>query len=139
MTILKTELALPAYSAMTDEERLTSLELVDIAAKGSITTHEIQIYLEFIDKLYTIRTHVSDEAKHVTMVLDQFESFDMSDTNQETVLTTNLQAIVTATVITQAQMDVVINYGNILIDRLTELGISANIDDVTTNDLYDCT
>lgn len=131
MTILKTELALPEYSALTDEERFASLQVADIPAKGSISTHNIQIYFEFIDKLYTIRTHVSDEAKHVTMVFDQFESFDMSDANQEAVLTNILQDVVTAGVITQTDMDTIIDYGDILIDRLTELGISStNINDV---------
>ena len=136
MTILKTELANDplgrGYAAMTDEERFTSLQLENIPAKGSIATHDIQIYYEFINVLYTIRSHTGDAAKHVTMVFDQFDHFDMSNTNQETVLTANLQSIVTAGVISQAQMDVVIDYGDILVNRLTELGIaSTTINDVT--------
>ena len=121
---LKQELALPEYSAMTDQEVYDALILEDIAAKQSISTHDIQIYFESIDKLYTIRTHASDDAKHVTMVFDQFSNFDMADSVQEAVITDTLQNIVTAGVITQTDMDVVIAYGDIVINRVTELGIS---------------
>lgn len=117
------ELALPEYTALSDQERYDSLILEDIPSTRVISTHDIQIYFEFIDVLYLIRTDVSDAAKHVTMVFDQFSHFDMSDTNQVSVLTAILTDIVTAGVIQQADMDTVIAYGDILISRATELEI----------------
>lgn len=123
-TILETELALPAYSALTDQQRYDSLMLEDIPSKRSIPTHNIQIYLEFIDKLYTIRTHAADAAQHVTMVFDQFEAFDMSDSDQATVLNRILQSVVDAGIILQSDMDTIIAYGDIIISRATELGLN---------------
>ena len=124
MTALSEELALPAYDGLTDSQCLTALTIEDIPTKQVVTTRDIEMYLESQDKLYTIRTHVADAAKHVTMVLDRFESFNMLDANDEAVVTSMLSAIVTASVITQPEMDAILAKGDKLISRAEELGIT---------------
>lgn len=129
LSVLKSELTddpnVVGYSGMTDQECLASLQLKDIPTNLTIQTKDIEMYLESVDKLYTIRNHASDAAKKVTQVFDRFDSFDMTNTYDDAVLNARLDAMVTATVISQAEKDLILALGDTLISRADQLGLGS--------------
>lgn len=124
IAILKTELALPAYSALTDEECLTALQAENIQTKQNIESKDIQKYLALQGKLLPLEASTADSAKEAVRMLDLFESFTFSEGAVETKLTAVLDALVADTLIDANDKAYILGLGEKLISRAEELGIS---------------
>ena len=130
LSILKTELALPAYSAMTDEQCLTALTTQDIPVKQSISSHDIRQYLAVNNKFMALENSVASIAKMTSRYMDVFPSFDMTDSSVETTVTNALTALVAEGLITTDDKTAILAMGTKMISRAEELGISVNLGEV---------
>ena len=124
LSILKTELALPAYSAMTDEECLTALTAQDIPSKVSITNHDIRKYLALQNKLIPMESSSSASAIAAVRYLEVFETFAMDEPEVETALTAILDGLIADSLITATNKNNILAMGSKMISRAEELGIS---------------
>ena len=129
ITELTTELALPAYLAMTDQQRLDSLHVEDITVTGSIQSITIAAKLELENKWVLMNDldgtePYYDTAYHTVLVINTFDSFDMNNTDQALVYTRLINALVTDNVLTQAQVDEITETQYTYISRDTEIGVS---------------
>lgn len=123
LSILKTELALPAYSAMTDAECLTALTTADIPKKIDISARDIQKYLALQNKLMALEASATDSAKAAVRYLELFDSFSMDDPEVETALTGILDALVTDSLITATDKTNILAMGSKMISRAEEIGV----------------
>ena len=125
---LTTELALPEYSAMSDQERLDSLHVEDITVTGSIQSITIAAKLELENK-WALMNDLDgsepyyDTAFHTTLLISTFDDFDMNIADQALVYTRLIDALVSDNVLTQAQVDEITATGYSLISRDTEIGV----------------
>ena len=129
ITELTTELSLPAYSAMTDQQRLDSLHVEDITVTGSIQSITIAAKLELENK-WALMNDLDgsepyyDTAFHTTLLIKTFDSFDMTIDDQALVYTRLINALVTDNILTQAQVDEITATQYTYISRDTEIGVS---------------
>jgi len=126
-TILVDELALPLYSAMTDQQRLDSLHVEDIEQQGSIQSITIAAKLELENKWALMNDldgteNYYDDAYHAVLVINTFDSFDMSIADHVTVYTRLVNALVSNNILTQAQVDEITATGYYMISRDREIG-----------------
>jgi len=129
------ELALPEYSAMTDQQRYDSLKLEDIPVLIPITSQSIMLYFESIDKWNTMNQLSivdqsqtppeprNDTAYHTRLVLVTFTEFDMNNPTASQVLNDLLTDLVSQSIITQQDMDNILAMGDSFISRDTEIGV----------------
>lgn len=118
------------YSGMTDQQRYDRLILEDINQAGTIKTITIAAKLELEDAWVLVNNldgtePYYDDAYHVVLVLNTFESFDMSIPDHVTVYLKIIALIVNNSVLTQAQADEITATGYYNISRDTEIGVSS--------------
>ena len=127
-TILVDELALPMYSAMTDQERLDSLHVEDIEQDGTIQSITIAAKLELENKWALMNDldgteNYYDDAYHAVLVINTFDSFDMSIADQVTVYNRLVDALVVNNILTQEQVEEITATGYYMISRDTQIGV----------------
>jgi len=123
------------YLSMNDQQRYDRLILEDIPILIPIASIATSGYLEsinkwnqmnqlsVIDQSQTPPVPRLDAAFHMTLVLGTFDSFDMNDPVQNTVFTNLMNAMVSNNVLTQAEADDILAFGDSLISRDTEIGV----------------
>ena len=112
---------------MTDAQRYADLLVADIDANNPISTRDIEMYLQAQGKLLTIYDHASDVAREIVLSFSRFESFDMDNTQDNTVLTDMLSALVTGSILTAGQATAIADSGKTLISRAEELGVPVTL------------
>lgn len=122
-TKLKTELQNVKYSTMTDAEAATDLNLVNVVTKQPITAHNIRKYLMLISKLVTLEASSDPSAIEAVRALEVFPNLDISEPAVSAKLTSILSALVTATLLTEAEKVGILSMGDKTVSRAEELGL----------------
>ena len=122
-TKLKTELQNVKYSTMTDAEAATDLNLVNVVTKQPITAHNIRKYLMLISKLVTLEASSDPSAIEAVRALEVFPNLDISEPAVSAKLTSILSALVTATLLTEAEKVGILSMGDKTVSRAEELGV----------------
>jgi len=126
MSALSDELALPAYSGTTAEEAASLLNAKTIAALQPITTHDIEAYLVVVGKYLAIIDSTDVAARRAVLALGKFDSFDVANPAYLSALTTILDGLVTATLISTGDKASVLALGDTMMSRAQELSISVD-------------
>ena len=112
MSRLKTELQDAKYSGLTDQHCLDLINAKNIVKKKQIQTRDIRKYLMINNKLLTIEASTTNSAKTAVRAMEIFDSFDMTDSQVVTTLTTVLDSLITDTLITTADKTAVLAMGD---------------------------
>ena len=112
MSRLKTELQDAKYSGLTDQQCLDLINAKNIVKKKQIQTRDIRKYLMINNKLLTIEASTTNSAKTAVRAMEIFDSFDMTDSQVVTTLTTVLDSLITDTLITTADKTAVLAMGD---------------------------
>ena len=131
MSILSDELALPAYSGLSDEECLNLLQDKTIAVKQNISTSDIKKYLAVMGKLMPLEASASASAKEAVRILELFETFDFTESAVADKLTSMLDALIVDGLIDEMDKGYVLSLGERLISRAEELNIKVKLDYIT--------
>ena len=126
LEILKAELALPAYSAMTNQEALDALQLQNIETSTPIQTRDIFKYLALNNKLIQLESATADSAKMANRMLSLFEYFSVNEPQVLTALTATLDALITDGLLNEGDKTAILSLGSKPISRAEELGIGNN-------------
>ena len=134
---LATELALPEYALLSDQERLDSLHVKDIEVVGSIQSKTIAAKLELENK-WALMNDLDgaepyyDTAFHTVLLINTFDAFDMSNADQNLVYTRMVNALVTDSVLTQPQVDEITATGYSMTSRDAVIGVpNSTIGEIT--------
>lgn len=123
--ILKTELALSKYDALTDAAAALDLTSLAVAIKVPIPTHDVKAYLLISSKWNAIRKSALVEAEDFVDVISSMLSVDFNLPGVEARVTTILDALVTAALIdAAADKAYILSLSNKTISRAEQLGIS---------------
>lgn len=123
--ILIEELALPAYSALSDGDVAINLNSETVVAKQNISTASIKQYLTVKGYRVEIKNSTTDAAQATNLALDDFNEFVMSDVNNEFALNAQLDALVAENTLLFDATDkaVILSFGVKMISRASELGL----------------
>lgn len=123
LNIIKSELALPSYNGLTDEECLTALTTENIDTDIGISSHDIRKYLALQGKLMALEASNAGSALMANRYLDLFPTFDMTDSNVKTALDSTLTALIADSLINANDKTAILAMGTKLISRAEELGL----------------
>lgn len=126
MSILSDELALPAYTGLTDVEAAELLNDKTIASKRAITNDRIRWYLIAHDLWLPLKRSSSDSAELMIDLLNEFDRFDINTPREVQVLRSILDGLIADDAVpgfAGANKVAIINMGDTLISRAQELGI----------------
>lgn len=126
---LKTEISLPAYSGMTDQEIADSLNAATISTFKKVEYSDVASYLRVVGKWLAIHESALESARSFKLDMQTFNSFDLSKpriltfpTVQETV-NTALDALITDSLIDATDKAVILSMADDTISRARELGL----------------
>jgi len=114
-SILKSKLADPTFSTFTDEQIRTALNTKDIPVKQPISVAKIKAYLQLIDKRLVIKDSTDPAARAAEIALQEFQMFDVNDAAYLNKLTTILDNLVTAGIITTTDKTTILSLGDSLV------------------------
>jgi len=113
-SILKSKIADPAFAGFTDEQIRTALNTKDIPVKQPISVAKIKAYLQLIDKRLVIKDSIDPAARAAEIALQEFQVFDVNDAAYLNKLTTILDNLVTAGIITTNDKTAILSLGDSL-------------------------
>ncbi len=125
--ILKNELTndpeAVGYSGMNDQQTTDSLNAKTISTAQDIITRDIQKYLSLNGLLLQIEDSTANSARNAVKNMQLFSSFTMSEPAVNAALVATLDALVTDSLITNADKDNILLLGSKLISRGEQLGL----------------
>lgn len=122
-TTLKTEVDLALYSAMTDSQIITELNVVDKVITVKVDYKDVASYLSVMGKYYAISESTDPAAKEFMLAANTFDTFDLNKPLVTITVTTLLSAMVTASLINEANKTDVLALTSRTVSRAEELGL----------------
>ena len=112
------------YSTMTDAQRLSSITTKNISAKVPISARSVKRYLILNDKWLTIKNSTDANALIALDALKEFDEFDVQDSLVLNKLTSIIDGLITAGLVTTTDKTNVLAMGDTMISRAEQLGVS---------------
>jgi len=123
MNKLQTELQLPAYTGLTDQECLDLLQAKTITVKQPIASKDIQKYMALNNKLLPLEASQEPAAISGVRMLELFADFHVDEPAVETALIATLDSLVLANLIIAGDKTALLAMGEKLISRAEQLGL----------------
>ena len=120
---LKAELLLPAYKAMTTQEKADALNALTVPRFQPVSYRDVASYFMVVDKYLVLNDATDDAAREFMLAMRTFNNFDMTNPIVETKINASLDALVTAGHLTAADKAAVLSLADAPISRAEELGL----------------
>ena len=121
---LKTELALPKYSAMTDQQAADDLNTADIINYQVVDYSDVSSYLSVKDKRLAIAESALESARTFMLDIREFKTFDLNKPFVKDTVTRRLDALIVDSLIDATDKAIILSLADgAPISRAQELGL----------------
>ena len=126
--ILKTEIALPTYSGMTDQEIADSLNAATVSTFKKVDYADVASYLMLVEKYLPIKKSSEgltpkDSAESFMLAMRTFQSFDLKKPGVETAVVNLLDALIVDALLTTSDKAAILSLADDTISRARELDL----------------
>ena len=119
--VLKAELALPAYSGMTDAQKTDALNDKVVPRFKKVDYADVASYLMLVSKYLGISKSVDASAEEFMLAMNTFKTFDMTNPLVETKINDTLDDLIIDLHITVEDKTAIISLANDPISRAEEI------------------
>jgi len=121
--VLKTELADPVYTGMSDADAAAALNAQNVATFQKVEYSDVASYLMLVEKYLPISESATASAKSFMLAMNTFETFDLRKPGVETAVVNLLDALIVDGLITASDKAAILALADDTISRAQELGL----------------
>ena len=122
--ILKTEIALPDYIGMTDQEIADSLNAATVSTFKKVEYSDVASYLMLVEKYLPIAESTLNSAKSFMLAMNTFETFNLNKPGVETAVVNLLDALIVDSLLTTSDKAAILSLADTdNISRAAQLGL----------------
>ena len=124
LEVLKTEIALPMYSAMTDQQIATSINTLSVINYKIVDYADVASYLTVVSKYLVISESTLESARSFMLAMNTFKTFNLNLPLVSTTVGNILVALKTDNLIDATDEALILSLADAPnISRATELGL----------------
>jgi hypothetical protein len=121
--VLKTELADPVYTGLSDADAAAALNAQTVATFQKVEYSDVASYLMLVEKYLPISESATASGKAFMLAMSTFQTFDLRKPGVETAVVNLLDALIVDGLITASDKAAILALADDTISRAQELGL----------------